>query len=258
MKLSFVIPAHNEEKYLAKCLRSIQETKNRGSYDIEVIVVNNASTDRTGSIASSFPMVKVIDEPEKGLVKARQAGYLAATGDLIANVDADTMIPEGWIEKVFQEFSKNENLVGLSGPFFYYDLSRAVNLNVKIFYSLAFITYLLNHFILGIGAMLQGGNFVIRKSALEKIGGYNTSLEFYGEDTDIACRLQKVGLVKFTFDLPIFASGRRLAVEGVLKMGIRYAINYFWMIWFKKPFSKNSSDIRFDKKRRKISYFVKN
>jgi glycosyltransferase involved in cell wall biosynthesis len=244
MKLSFVIPAHNEELYLGNCLDSIVRELKSGNYDAEIIVVDNASTDKTKEVAARYPGVKIVYEPRKGLVRARRAGFLASTGDLIANVDADTRLTPGWIEKVIKEFSKNPKLAALSGPFIYYDLPKKINYLVKIFYYIAFLTYFLNRFIFRLGSMLQGGNFVVRRSALEKIGGYNTDIYFYGEDTDLACRLHNVGQVKWTFDLPIYASGRRLANEGTFTMGARYGLNYFSMILFKKPYSRTSIDIR--------------
>ena len=61
--------------------------------------------------------------------------------------------------------------------------------------------------------MLQGGNYVVRREALEKIGGYNLEISFYGEDTDVARRIQKEGRVRFTFEFPIYASGRRINQE---------------------------------------------
>lgn len=244
MKLSFVIPAYNEEKYLGQCLDSIMRELRGGNYDAEIVVVDNGSADKTKEVAARYPGVKVVDEPEKGLVRARRAGFLAASGDLIANVDADTRLTPGWIRKVFEEFSKNPKLVALSGPFIYYDLPKKINFFVRLFYYVAFITYLLNRFIFNLSSMLQGGNIVVRRSALVKIGGYNTDINFYGEDTDLARRLHKVGPVKFTFRLPIYASGRRLAEEGSLSMAVRYGLNYFWMIFFKKPFSKTSIDLR--------------
>jgi hypothetical protein len=100
--------------------------------------------------------------------------------------------------------------------------------------------------------MLQGGNFIVRRDALEKIGGYDVSLSFYGEDTDIARRLNKVGHVKFTFKLPALSSGRRLAKEGGLTTGLRYAINYFWITFFGKPFTKDYIDIRLQNKNETI------
>jgi hypothetical protein len=50
--------------------------------------------------------------------------------------------------------------------------------------------------------------------------------------------------VKFTFALPILASGRRLAGEGVFATGIRYAVNYMWIVAFGRPFTRTSRDIR--------------
>jgi GT2 family glycosyltransferase len=144
-----------------------------------------------------------------------------------------------------KEFSRNPKLAAFSGPFIYYDLPPAVNFLVMgLFYPIAFLAYFVNRFILRSGSMLQGGNFVVRKSFLQKIGGYNTDIYFYGEDTDIALRMKKVGQVKFSFDLPIYASGRRLADEGVFTMGIRYGANYLWMAIFKRPLSMTALDIR--------------
>jgi hypothetical protein len=107
-----------------------------------------------------------------------------------------------------------------------------------------FGTYLLNRFVLRSGSLAQGGNFICRREALERIGGFDTSIQFYGEDTDIAQRLYRLGNVKFTFRLPILASGRRLAVEGVLLTGLRYSLNYLWIVLFQRPFTLVSRDIR--------------
>jgi len=248
MKLSFVIPAHNEESYIGDCLKSILGQKNGAPCEVEIIVVDNASTDGTAAAVRQFPGVTLVTEPEKGIVKARRAGFLKSTGDLIANVDSDSRLTPGWIQRVCEEFSRDPKLVALSGPFTYYDLSPKLNRSVRRFYYIAFSFYFINRFILHIGSMLQGGNFVVRRNALEKIGGYDTAIEFYGEDTNIAQRLYKVGRVKFTFGLPMYSSGRRLAKEGAWTMAWRYGINYFWMTFTGKPFTKNSTDIRFKSK----------
>jgi len=243
MKLSIVIPAYNEESNIGKCLDSILKVFKNKNYDFEIIVVNNASTDRTKEVALTFPGVEVVDEFNKGITKARQAGYKASTGDLIANLDADIIMTEKWMDKVLKEFSKNEKLVALSGPYIYYDLSNFSNILIHFYYFIGFIFHLINR-TLHLGAMLQGGNFVLRKNALDKIGGFNTNIDFYGEDTDIACRMMKTGKVKFTFLLPIYTSGRRLKEEGIAHMAGKYVINHLWIIYFKKPFTQKSKDIR--------------
>lgn len=240
MKISLVIPAHNEEKYIVDCLKSVQE---HGKDLFEVIVVDNASTDKTSQVAVSFPGVKVVSEPNKGISYARQRGFLESSGDIIANVDADNRLPKGWVKKIQKEFSKNDNLVALSGPYQFYDLPRFMRFEVQLFYLLGYLTYLFNHFILRKSGMLQGGNYIIRRSALEKIGGYDTSLNFYGEDTDMARRLSKCGLIKFTFFMPIYSSGRRLRKEGILNAGAKYALNYFWILMFKRPFHQQDAEV---------------
>ena len=252
MKLSFVIPAYNEESCVGRCLESIIREIHCCRYETEIIVVNNASTDKTREIALSYPAVKVVDETSKGIVKARQAGYRAAHGDIIANVDADNILPDGWIEWAFREFSENSDLVALSGPVIYYDLSRIVNMQVRLFYRLGYAANLFNRHVLKKGAMLQGGNFVVRKSALDAVGGFDTSIDFYGEDTDIACRMSEIGNVKFSFSFPIYSSGRRLAEEGIFSTGCRYAVNYLWTVCFRKPFTETSTDIRLDPRQKGI------
>jgi len=245
LKLSFVIPAYNEELYLGKCLDSMVREIAGSTRDAEIIVVNNASTDGTKAVAASYPSVVVVDEPRKGIVKARDAGFRAATGDLIANIDADNILPPGWLDKVFTAFSRNGRLVALSGPLVYYDLPWLYRLQAKTFYAFGYVTYLFNHFVLKKGGMLQGGNFVVRRSALEAIGGFDTDIDFYGEDTDIARRMQDAGRIIFTFRLPMYSSGRRLAKEGLVATGLRYAVNYMWILFFKRPFHTKSTDIRF-------------
>lgn len=247
MKLSFVVPAYNEEKYIGNCLDSINREVRGGNYDVEVIVVNNASTDKTREVVSGYKNVKIVDEPRKGLAWARQAGFLAATGDLVANVDADMILPTGWLKKAFEEFSKNPQLVALSGPYIHYDLPWGINFFVnKFFYPISYLGYLVNRFILRGGSMVLGGNYVIRKWALEKIGGYNTEIGFYGEDADISRRAGRLGPVKFTFKFPIYTSGRRLVKEGAFTMGVRYGANYLSTMVLKRPKTMTSVDVRLE------------
>lgn len=250
MRLSFVIPAYNEEQYLPACLESIltqvRELPAEFAGEVEILVVNNASSDRTREVALAYPGVQLVDEPRKGLTYARQAGFLASSGDLVANVDSDSRLTPGWLAYVLETFSNPEEskLACLSGPFIYYDLSPVQRISVRVFYASAFLVYALNRWVLRAGSMVQGGNFVLRRSALEKIGGFNLGISFYGEDTDIARRLNRVGQVKFTFELKMFSSARRLKKEGMLTIAMRYTINYLWTTFRKRPFTEEYIDIR--------------
>ena len=244
LTVSFVVPAYNEEALIASCLHAILAETSRASCGTEIIVVDNNSTDCTRQVVSGIPGVAIIDEPQRGLVQARRAGCLAASGRLIANIDADTMIPPGWLDTVLAVFARDPDLAALSGPFIHYDLSKTVRVIVAIFYRFAFVSYLLVRFVFRAGSMMQGGNFVVRKSALDAADAFNPNFSFYGEDTELARRLSKVGAVKFSFSLPAFSSGRRLAAEGLFRVAFQYSINYLWTVLFKQPFTLDWLDFR--------------
>lgn len=244
MVLSFVIPAFNEEFYLADCIESILQQTCGLEETTEIIVVNNASSDGTREVALRYPQVRLVDEPRKGLTFARQAGFLASSGALIANVDADSRLTAGWVDHVLSAFEADPKLAALSGPFVYYDLTRSQRFFVHVFYLVAWMSYAINRYILRVGSMVQGGNFIVSRAALERIGGFNLEISFYGEDTDIARRLNEVGDVLFTFDLKMFSSARRLKSEGMLTIAARYSINYFWITFFKRPYTDRYTDVR--------------
>lgn len=243
-RVSFVVPAYNEERLLPACLAAIQAEIERSGCDAEVVVVNNASTDDTGRIAAATPRVIVVSQPIKGLVQARSAGFEVAAGELIANIDADTLVPPGWLDRVLAEFARSPRLVVLSGPYDYYDVPIHIRTAARVFYAVGFMTYVFNKRVLGVGSMVQGGNFVLRRDVLAGIGGFSDRFTFYGEDTDIASRMSKVGDVKFTYALMAKSSGRRLRGDGLLMTGVRYSANYLWATYFRKPFTTAWNDYR--------------
>ena len=77
LAISVIVCAHNEEGMIAACLHSLlAQTRTAG----EILVINNASTDQTGAVARQVPHVRVVDEPRKGLVVARESGRREARG----------------------------------------------------------------------------------------------------------------------------------------------------------------------------------
>lgn len=244
IRFSFVVPAYNEEALLPDCLRAIQTEVARVGASAEIVVVDNASTDRTSEVARSFPGVTVVHEPRKGLVQARKAGFEASSGVLVANIDADTLVPHGWIDRVEAEFAGDAELVTISGPYDYYDVPMRIRLAARLFYVIGFGTYCFNRYVLRVGSMVQGGNFVVKREAMIRAGGFDPSFTFYGEDTDIARRMAQVGKVKFTWALIAKSSGRRLRGDGLFMTGLRYSSNYIWATFFRKPFTTAWQDYR--------------
>ena len=244
MKLSIVIPAYNEEDYIGPCLKAARKEIAFSGCAAEIVVVNNASTDHTAEIASRFPGVRVINEPCKGLSRARDRGYRETRGELIANVDADCLMPRGYIDKALRRFERNHRLALLSGPFIYYDLPQTAQITTRVLYYFQFFPNVIGQRILNLGAVAQGGNFVVRRSMLDKVGGFNTSLTFWGEDADAAIRLSRVGLVSFSMRLSMKTSARRLIKEGVFRAGLIYTVNNILMIFRGRPLMGAQKDIR--------------
>ncbi|MFA6520550.1 MAG: glycosyltransferase family A protein [Candidatus Paceibacterota bacterium] len=236
-KISLVIVAHNEEKYIGKCIEfAIKHSRGRLH---EILVVNNASTDTTKEIAQKYEMVRVVDESQKGQVRARQRSFYEIKGDLIAYIDADTQMPEKWLDVALDEFSQDKNLVCLSGPYVYYDFSKLQKFISKIYWhALAYPIYL------AVGYMAVGGNFIIKKEVLDKMNGFDTSIEFYGEDTNIARRASKFGKVKFKLDFIMHSSARRLLHQGTLKIAFIYMLNFLSQVFMKKSATKAYKDVR--------------
>ncbi|WP_413738240.1 glycosyltransferase family 2 protein [Sodalis sp. RH21] len=241
MKLSLIIPAYNEELYLADCLHyAIEELAARakpGEY--EIIVVNNASTDRTAAIAAGFERVRVVYEPIKGLTRARQKGLESASGDVLGFIDADTRMPPGWLGTVLAAYEQHSDLVCVSGPYRYFDLPWMKSLLVDLYWLLlAKPTYWFT------GYMAVGGNFAASKQALLRIGGFDTSIAFYGEDTNIARRLANVGRVRFDLAMVMATSARRLKEEGFITTAVRYVVNFMSEVVRNKPATSEYRDIR--------------
>lgn len=118
LRISVIVCAHNEARYLPACIHSVLAQSREPD---ELLVVNNASSDDTGMVAARIPSVRVVDEPRKGLVVAREAGRRHATGDILVYLDADCRAPLTWIERVERRFQRDPALIALSGPYQHYD-----------------------------------------------------------------------------------------------------------------------------------------
>lgn len=231
--ISFVIPAFNEEENIGDCIQSI--LMEASAIPHEIIVVDNGSIDSTATVAEQVGGM-VIREPIKGVTRARQTGLLKSRYPLVAFIDADCRLPEGWLAYVLFEMVQGD-VVAISGPQVYPELMILSRLMVMGFYM---IGKLFHNFL----PMVQGGNFVLRRDEFLRVGGFDTSINFYGEDTATARRLSKVGKVKFCFDMFNYASARRYKKEGILVTGGKYALNYLWVWMTGHPFNKKYKDIR--------------
>ncbi|HDM8070133.1 glycosyltransferase family 2 protein [Vibrio harveyi] len=130
MKISILIAAYNVERYIEKCIKSCI---NQTYKNIEIIVVNDGSTDKTAEVISKIadPRLKVITQKNSGLIDARKSGLRNATGDYILFLDGDDWIKNSTIEKLLgKAISGNFDIVG----FKYYLAYECGNLVEESYY----------------------------------------------------------------------------------------------------------------------------
>ena len=235
MDITLIIPAYNEESEIGACIDAAKSSA-RGRFK-EIIVVDNASADKTGEIAALHG-ARVVREEKKGLPHARTAGLTAATSEYVAYIDADTHLSDSWFDVAERILKANPEAVALSGPRRYFGTTA---LRRTVLYAFWIPSPLIYHVV---GYMILGGNFIAKKSALLAMGGFDTSIEFYGEDTDIARRLSAIGKVLYRMDLYVYASARRFDTEGLFRPNITYALNYLWPVIFKRPYTTHYRDVR--------------
>jgi len=233
LTVSLIIPAYNEEKYIKECLDSIFAS---GAKFFEVVVVDNGSTDRTSEIVLAYENVRIVFEEKKGVMNARQRGIDETSGEIVAFVDADTKMISGWYEQIVKKFSEDLLLATLSGPYIYEGISLFTKILVWIFY---YIIVLPVYYILGYTAIF--GNFAIRRSVLKEMGGLDTSILFYGDDTDTVRRAHKFGKTSFSMDFKIKTSPRRFKEEGIIFTAWKYVLNFTHIVLFKRPHTKSQT-----------------
>ena len=184
-----------------------------------ILVINNASSDRTRDVAIAIPGVRVIDESQKGLVMARERGRLEARGDLLVYVDADCRAPIDWLRRVAAQFERRSELLALSGNYRFYDWDwwgRALICAYDL--TLGPAAHVLVKYVLRLGVVFYGGNFAVRREALAAIGGFDTSIEFHGEDTNLGRRLFACGLVVLRYDCYVHTSARRFTQSSITNL----------------------------------------
>lgn len=234
MKISVVIPAHNEEKYIGRTLNSIKELDKK-DWDVEVIVINGGSTDKTAEIAKKYG-VKVINEPHKGIGFTRQEGLLHAKGEIVVFTDADTVVPKDWLVKHYTALTA-PSVVCTYGGYRYSDG------NFPLYHLFNYIQPVLVYFAYKLFNLpiASGQNIACWKKKALEIGGFDENIPVM-EDTDFSLRMKKVGKVLYLPDLLIYSSGRR-SREG-WRFYLRMIRSYFWYFFFGKRNLERFPDFR--------------
>lgn len=220
--ISIVIPALNEELFLPKCIASIKNQNWKGEY--EIIVVDNGSADQTAKVAAEQG-ARVVYCAKRGVAYARQAGAEAARGEVIVQVDADTLYPADWLAKINDDFSQDQKTIGLAGRYVYINPAKWAPLET-------FYRKFLNKagiIVFGFPAAVSGANFAFKKAAFVKSTGYDPK-SLYPDQWGITHTLSKYGKIRYDHNLVVETSARRIAKPGyvIVYEIIRNCCHVFW------------------------------
>ena len=181
MKVSIVIPAHNEEKYIGKCLESIKKAEEKYDGEVEIIVVINRCTDMTQEIACSYGAV-IVEENSKNISKIRNAGVKHSTGDILLTIDADSFMTENLIVEIMDRLMTGK-YVGGGIKLRFERVSLGIILSCLVLFPIILIKE---------GKPVGGGAMWCYKEYFDAIGGFNEEL-LSAEDIDFGKRLMAYG-----------------------------------------------------------------
>jgi glycosyltransferase involved in cell wall biosynthesis len=209
--LSIITPTLNEEKYIGLLLESI---KKQEFSDYEIIISDAGSTDKTLEIAKKYNC-KII--PGGLPAKGRNEGAKIAKGDVLFFLDADTVLPDGSLQKALDEFN-NRKLDLASFCLVPLPQNKFSKFLMDVFYNqpIVLLQSVLPHAAMGI---------LFKKELFKKTGGFDEDIKL-AEDHYLARQAQKLFSAKFGIikSTEIFVSDRRFKTDGWVSVGIKYLL----------------------------------
>lgn len=183
--VSVVVPVHTGQDVRADCIESLLALDYPPDR-LEILIVDNASTDRTAEIIERFP-VRRLREERRGACCARNAGIRNAKHELIAFTDADCLPDPAWLRDLTPHF-RDPKVAGCGGPLVAHEPRTVIE------------QYIVHHLLLSherahgdyyiSPPFLITANAVYRKSVLDEVGGFDESFAVAGEDADLSWRIR--------------------------------------------------------------------
>jgi GT2 family glycosyltransferase len=231
--ISIIIPTYNGAARIGKCLAALdRESQGR---QVEVIVVNDGSTDGTLEVLSRFPQVRIIDQPNSGPATARNRGAQEAGGDIIIFTDDDCEAAPGWLAAMLAPFA-DPQVVGAKGRYLTRQtglVARFVQLDYEDRYRITTRNPDID-FIDTYSAAFRRSNFL-------EMGGYDTSFPVAcAEDAELSFRMSAKGWkMRFVPDAMVYHQHPD-SLAAFLKKKFKFA--YWRVLAVKKNPSKAVSD----------------
>lgn len=219
--ISVVIPAYNEAQFIAVTLKSVLTVAKKYPGPVEIIVVDNNSTDDTAEIAASMG-VMVVFEAMNQIARARNTGAKEATGEYLVFVDADTILEGDILDKVSTNLSSGQVIGG--GGWAELDSKGLAYLYFK---------YLINY-LLALKNITVGPFLYCERHAFSRVGGFDESY-YAGEEFTLAKRVKKEAkiankswkIIKYHPGHRIITSSRRFGRFG----GLELAYKNIHLLW---------------------------
>jgi glycosyltransferase involved in cell wall biosynthesis len=218
MRMSVVVPVRDDARLLERCLAALRMQTRQPD---EIVVVDNGSSDDSAPVARAAG-ARVVSEPVRGIPRAASAGYDAATGDVIARIDADTVCPPGWLARVEERFAADPSLDFLTGDARFPDSPAWLDwlgrhCYVGVLY--AWLTPLLGH------APLFGSNLAMRATAWRRVGpDVHRERRDIHDDLDLAFHVRPDMTVRRDRELVVGISARPLTSV------VAFARHAWWVV----------------------------
>ncbi len=203
-RLSAIVCTHNRASYLESAILSLTHQQGLESDDLEIVVVNNASTDRTTAVIDSlsqrFPALRAIEESRLGLSHARNAGRHHARAPILAYIDDDATAHPHWGHRILDTFGDEPSAGCVGGPVrARWETSKPSWLSDAVSECFTDIDWGDKRIRLDEGRWLAGCNIAIRGNVLDQVGGFSTELGRVGtslrsmEDIAVQRALRRIG-----------------------------------------------------------------
>jgi glycosyltransferase involved in cell wall biosynthesis len=237
LSISVVIPVKDDADHLRRCLALITAQSRLAD---EIVVVDNGSTDDSAEVARSFG-ARVVDRPGGGIPAASAAGYDAATGDILARLDADCLPAPDWLEQVERAFDGDHALDAITGGARFSDGPRPLRSPLAALY--------LGSYFLLVGSALGhvplfGSNFAMRRSAwLDARASVHRDDPVVHDDMDLSMHLGPEHRIRYNRRLSMgisirpFFSGSGMVYR--FKRGFHSILMHWpeqapWLRWYRR------------------------
>lgn len=216
--VSVLIPAHNEESFIAKCIASVFST-GWPAERLEILVIDHQSTDTTAAAARAAGAQVISAERGKKIGAVRNVGLAAAQGEFVAFVDADCTVPRTWLSSAIDILVSDERvgavgggpaLAPVDGTWVERCLAPTKGQPGTVRQAITLVTY----------------SFIARTKLLRDLGSFNETI-LSGEDDDMSNRIRKQGLVLIaTSDCRVVHHGFASTLSQIVRKEIWHGSNH--------------------------------